>query len=177
MRTDPDELFDVVDEADRVVRQERRAVVHRDNLLHRAVHVWLFNGRGELLLQMRSASKDQYPSTWTSSASGHLDAGESYADAAPRELREELGIAVPLRESLRLPASPETAYEFTTLYVGRFGGEPSPAADEVAGLRWWSPTKLQDAVRDTPEDFSPPLRSLLLATDFGRDAAGTIPAC
>ena len=177
MRTDPDELFDIVDEADRVVRQERRAVVHRGNLLHRAVHVWLFNGRGELLLQMRSASKDQYPSTWTSSASGHLDAGESYADAAPRELREELGVDVPLRELLKLPAAPETAYEFTTLFVGCFDGRPSPAADEVAGLRWWRPADLREAVRDTPEDFSPPLRSLLFATDFGRDAADIIPAC
>lgn len=93
----PDEIFDVVDEADRVVGRATRAVVHRDGLRHRAAHVFLLNSRGELFLQRRS-----------------LDAGESYVEAARRELAEELGVVVAaarLVERAALPASPDTGHE------------------------------------------------------------------
>ena len=80
----PEEIFDVVDECDRVVGQAPRSVVHARKLLHRAVHIFVFNSRRELLLQKRSALKDEYPLCYTSSASGHLSAGESYETAAPR---------------------------------------------------------------------------------------------
>ena len=87
-----DELFDVVDEDDTVQRQERRAVVHAEGLLHRAVHVFAFNKRGELFLQKRSGLKDVHPGLWDSSAAGHLDAGEDYEAGAVREVEEELGV-------------------------------------------------------------------------------------
>jgi isopentenyl-diphosphate Delta-isomerase len=86
------ELFDVVDEHDRVLRQERRVEVHRQRLLHRAVHVLVFNSRSEVYLQRRSATKDTYPNRWTTSCSGHVDAGEDYDTAVVRELAEELGM-------------------------------------------------------------------------------------
>ena len=77
---------------DRVIRQERRSVVHAQGLLHRAVHIFVFNSRGQLLVQRRSASKDEFPLTYTSSASGHVGAGETYDACAPRELTEEIGL-------------------------------------------------------------------------------------
>jgi isopentenyldiphosphate isomerase len=88
----PEELFDVLDEHDRVLRRETRAEVHRQRLLHRAVHILLFNSRGEIYLQRRSAQKDTYPHRWTTSCCGHVDAGETYDTAAIRELAEELGL-------------------------------------------------------------------------------------
>ncbi|HTB63871.1 MAG TPA: NUDIX domain-containing protein, partial [Opitutales bacterium] len=86
------ELFDVVDDHDRVLRRETRNEVHRQRLLHRAVHVLVFNARGEVYLQRRSAKKDTYPNRWTTSCSGHVDAGEDYDTAVVRELAEELGL-------------------------------------------------------------------------------------
>ena len=82
----PDELFDICDADDRVIGQARRADVHAQNLLHRAVHVWVIRSDGRLVAQRRSATKDQYPNSLTSSASGHLDHGEDYLTAATREL-------------------------------------------------------------------------------------------
>ncbi|HVU38173.1 MAG TPA: NUDIX domain-containing protein [Opitutales bacterium] len=87
------DIFDVVDEHDQVVRQEARAEVHRQRLRHRAVHVLVFNAGGAVYLQRRSAQKDTYPLRWTTSCSGHVDAGEDYDTAVVRELGEELGIA------------------------------------------------------------------------------------
>src|SRR5882672_4757083 len=89
-----DEIFDVVNERDEVIGQRTRGEVHRLGLLHRAVHVLVFNGRGELFLQKRSMQKDKFPGAWDSSASGHLDSGEDYDACAVRELREEIGLKV-----------------------------------------------------------------------------------
>src|SRR5262245_23856282 len=111
-----EEIFDVVDEQDQVVGQAPRSVVHARRLLHRAVHVFVFNTRGELLLQKRSAHKDEYPLCYTSSASGHLSTGEAYESAAVRELDEELGLSGSLEWLAKFPAGPETSYEHTVLY-------------------------------------------------------------
>ena len=88
----PDELLDVIDEADSILRQEPRSAIHARGLCHRGVHVFLFNAEGRLLIQKRSADRAQYPSVWDCSVSEHVKAGESYADAAQRGLWEELGL-------------------------------------------------------------------------------------
>ena len=98
-----DELFDVVDENNVVIGQERRAVVHAADLRHRAMHLFAFNKRGDLFLQRRSLLKDSCPGLWDSSAAGHLDVGESYADCATRELEEELGVRAEVEKVARDP--------------------------------------------------------------------------
>jgi isopentenyldiphosphate isomerase len=92
-----DEIFDVVDEHDQVIRQETRREVHRRGLRHRAVHILIFNQRGQVFLQKRSMQNDSFPGAWDSSASGHLDTGEDYDACAVRELREEIGLELPER--------------------------------------------------------------------------------
>lgn len=131
----PDELFDVVDEEDQVIGQAHRSVVHAQQLLHRAVHVFLFNSRGELLIQHRSATKDEFPLCLTSSASGHVDSGESYAQAAIRELREELGLQCDLEYLAKFPASPMMAFEHSMLY--RAETDQPPTLDPAEILDGW----------------------------------------
>lgn len=87
------ELVDVVDADDRVIRQVTRAEMRRDNLLHRAVYLLVFNGRGEILIHRRTTTKDVYPGYFDVTVGGVVDAGEDYATAARRELAEEVGIA------------------------------------------------------------------------------------
>ena len=69
-----------------------RQEVHRLGKLHRAVHLYLFNKENDLLLQRRSASSDHYPSMFSISVTGHVDAGECSIEAVRRELEEELGL-------------------------------------------------------------------------------------
>ncbi len=159
----PDELFDVCDLDDRVIGQARRADVHARNLLHRAVHVWVFRGDGRLVVQLRSASKDQYPNGLTSSASGHLDSGEDYLNAATRELGEELDLhGIELRYAVKLPASPETAYEHTVLYVTMTDAVLIPAMGEVAGLELHSLDDLKRLLSSPAGgNLTPPFRELL----------------
>jgi 16S rRNA (adenine1518-N6/adenine1519-N6)-dimethyltransferase len=110
--TDQRELLAVVNDQDHPVEPRDRATIHREGLMHRAVHVFILNRQGDLFLQKRSHRKDRFPNRWDSSAAGHVDAGESYDDCAHRELREELGIATELIERGRVPASIRTDQEF-----------------------------------------------------------------
>lgn len=93
MPSDPaDELVDIIDDAGRTVATMPRREMRGRRLPHRCVYVLLFNQRGELLLHLRTASKDAYPSHWDVTVGGVLAAGEGFDAAARREVREELGI-------------------------------------------------------------------------------------
>src|SRR2546425_211192 len=104
----PEEMFDVVNERDEVVGRQSRSEVHRLGLKHRAVHVLVFNSRGQVFLQKRSLKKDCFPGVWDSSASGHLNCGEDYDACAVRELREEIGLQVPAQRLFKMDACAET---------------------------------------------------------------------
>jgi isopentenyl-diphosphate Delta-isomerase len=150
-----EEIFDVVDEHDRVVGQAPRSVVHEQKLSHRAVHVFVFNSRGELLLQKRSALKDEYPLCYTSSASGHLSAGETYETAAPRELEEELGLAGRLEWLSKFPAGPDTSQEHTVLY--RITSDVPPQIDpvEIEAVTFHRIDQIAAMIEREPDLFSP----------------------
>jgi isopentenyl-diphosphate delta-isomerase type 1 len=152
-----EEIFDVVNERDEVVRRERRSVVHREGLLHRAVHVLIFNSKGELFLQKRSMRKDTHPGVWDSSSSGHLDAGEDYDACAVRELREELGVeAKRAPERLfKIVACEETGQEFVWVYRMNFEGPFVLQEEEVETGGWFGPERIDKWVRECPEDFAP----------------------
>lgn len=156
-----EELFDICDDHDRVIGQAPRSTVHAENLRHRAVHIWVWNSAGELLVQKRTATKDQYPNCYTSSASGHVDAGEDYATAAHRELAEELQLSGNLTTIVKLPASAETAYEHTQLYCFTTDEEPIPDPNEIASLEFRNFADITKEVSENPEEFTPPFRMLV----------------
>ncbi|MCB1227356.1 MAG: ribosomal RNA small subunit methyltransferase A, partial [Verrucomicrobiales bacterium] len=150
-----EERFDVVDEWDAVIGQETRAQVHATGLRHRAVHLLIWNGRGEVFLQQRSHLKDVAPLKWDSSAAGHLDAGETYAQAAVRELREEAGIAVETTERvLKIPASAATGHEFVELHQVKTSGRIHWPPEEVRTGEWFLPEQLDDWIERRPSDFA-----------------------
>ena len=160
MTDDTDEWFDVVDERDQVIGQRHRKDVHRLAMRHRAVHVFVRRADGRLLIHKRSASKEEFPGVWTSSASGHVSAGETYTAAAHRELTEELGFTAELQRCHRFHACPATNMEFTELFECRWDGQVSPDAHEIQAIDWLDTQKLADHMCDTPEYYSPAFRLL-----------------
>jgi isopentenyl-diphosphate Delta-isomerase len=153
-----EEIFDVVDGRDQVVGQAPRSVVHAQNLLHRAVSIFVLKPDGRMLLQLRSDSKDQYPGCFTSSASGHVDAGEAYETAAIRELREELSLELPIEYLAKFPAGPDTAFEFTALYQLVTDIEPAPDPGEIASIEFLPLDEIALMIEQFPEQFTPPFR-------------------
>ncbi len=87
------ELMDIVDINDNVVGRAIREEANKKGLLHRIVHVLVFNDKGDLALQLRSKNVSYLNGYWTTSASGHVSSGETYEEAAIREYKEELGAA------------------------------------------------------------------------------------
>ena len=133
-----EELLDVVDANDRIIGVKTRGEIHAQNLMHRSVHILVFNSAGELFIQKRSMSKDNDPGLWDSSAAGHVDSGEDYHSCAVRELGEELGIEVdsPLEELFRLAASPITAMEHCIVYRCINDGPFELQAEEIDDGGW-----------------------------------------
>jgi isopentenyl-diphosphate delta-isomerase type 1 len=151
-----EEIFDVVDERDQVIGQRTRREVHQLGLRHRAVHVLIFNSRGELFLQKRSMKKDCFPGTWDSSASGHLDAGETYDDCALREVKEELGLQLPCTPDrlFKVDACPETGQEFVWIYKCQSDGPFALHPDEIEDGGWFSPEQISTWIMERPQDFA-----------------------
>jgi isopentenyl-diphosphate Delta-isomerase len=163
-----EEFFDVVDESDRVIGRQTRREVHRLGLKHRAVHVLVFNARGQVFLQKRSMSKDTAPGMWDSSAAGHLDCGEDYDAAAKRELQEELGLDLggcPFR-LLKLEACAETGQEHVWIYRCESEGPFTLHPEEIECGQWIAPEELTRWMAERPHDFA---RSFLLIWDRVRD--------
>jgi isopentenyl-diphosphate delta-isomerase type 1 len=152
-RSTAHEWFDVVDDQDRPVGRATRADVHARGLKHRAVHIWLFNARGELFLQKRSDTKDSAPDCWDSSASGHLDSGEEYDACAVRELREELGLEVQptqLERLFKLDACADTGSEFVWVYRIRSDATPVINPAEIKRGAWVTQHQLDVLVTEQP---------------------------
>jgi isopentenyl-diphosphate delta-isomerase type 1 len=151
-----EEIFDVVNERDEVIGQAPRSEVHRRQLNHRAVHVLVFNARGELFLQKRSMLKDCFPGAWDSSASGHLDRGEEYDACAVREVREELGVQ--LRETperlFKVEACIQTGHEFVWVYQCRHDGPFTLHPEEIEEGGWFAPEEVSRWMRERPGEFA-----------------------
>lgn len=136
----------VVDGSDRFLRWEERRAVHERRLVHRSIHVVLFDSRGRLLLQRRHRDKQTYPGHWDLSCSGHVeesdypggpddDLDRVYADVARREVQEELGVEVDLTEVGHFGPTAGVHYEQVRLFRGTSDGPFTAQADEVEDLR------------------------------------------
>lgn len=151
-----EDLFDVVNAADQVIGTEKRSVVHRTQLLHRSIHVFVFNAEGKLYLQKRSLTKDSSPGKWVSSCSGHVDSGESYDMAALRELGEELGLFEPtdFLPVYKEPACDQTGQEFVWVYECKAEGPFVLDPEESSEGRWIDLDELDEWLRSGPDDFA-----------------------
>jgi isopentenyldiphosphate isomerase len=151
-----EEIFDIVNERDEVVGQAPRSEVHAKKLLHRAVHVLVFNARGQLFLQKRSMTKDTAKGKWDSSSSGHVDSGEDYDTCAVREVWEEIGLKLDRTPEriLRLEASADTGQEFVWVYRCTSEGPFVLHPEEIERGDWFAPEAITRWVAEKPQEFA-----------------------
>ncbi|MBM82676.1 MAG: NUDIX hydrolase [Planctomycetaceae bacterium] len=155
-----DELFDVVDSDDNVIGRATRGEVHARGLLHRAIHIFVFDGQDRLIIQKRSEHMDTYPLCYTSSTAGHVSAGEDYLDAAPRELREELGISSDLEFVNKFAACEELSNEHSMLFRTSSDAELNFDPAEVHSLEHLTLSEVKGRIESSPEAFAPSFRYL-----------------
>ncbi len=144
MKTDTTELIDIVDHNDHVIGKATRGEIHQQELMHRSIHIIVLDGADNVLLQKRSMQKDQCAGMWDTSCAGHVDSGHSYAETAPRELYEELGLVIDnncdasLLELFKMHPTKDNGQEFALVYSLEHQGPFTPADDEIDELRWYS---------------------------------------
>jgi isopentenyldiphosphate isomerase len=139
-----DELVDVVDEHDRVLRVVTRAEMRAGRLRHRTVFIAVVNASGDVLAHRRADHKDVWPGRWDLAAGGVLAAGELYDEGAVRELAEELGITDVALERLGSGTyEDDDVAEIATVYRARWDGPVHFADGEVSEARWMTLEEVQ----------------------------------
>lgn len=147
MKTYKEKLV-VVDKNDRVLRMENRAKCQEGKgILHRAFSVYLFNNKGQLLIQKRSKNKELWPLYWSNSCCSHTKKGESYVRAGERRLKQELGFSVPLTMIGKFTYQARykdigSENEICAILVGRYNGRIKKDPEEVGQWKWINPSKL-----------------------------------
>jgi 16S rRNA (adenine1518-N6/adenine1519-N6)-dimethyltransferase len=161
-------LIDVVDEQNQPIGVVRRKDVFRLRANFRTVHVLIFNGRGELLLQRLTWTRDREPGRWGSSAAGYLHAGESYPEAARRRAAEERGIASPLTEVGVTCLHDEGIAQFLGVFTGTADHAGGTAPARLAEVAFRPLAAVEQDMAAHPDDYTETLRHVLA---FWRQAA------
>ena len=176
-----DERVVLVDkrEVPRGTLEKQRA--HAEGRLHRALSVFVFNPRGEMLLQRRAAAKYHSGGLWTNACCSHPRPGEAVAVAARRRLREEMGIDCAPEPAFafiyRAQVGPGLVeHEYDHVFLARWDGDPSPSPDEVEAWRWTPVDQVAREVRDAPEAFTPWFRMIFARPDWAGRMAAFQPA-
>ena len=157
-----DELLDVVDEKDRVISQQKRSLVKAQKLNHRISHVWVFCEE-KLLICKRPRTIESHPNQWTSTAGGHVNTNETYAQAATRESLEELGLNLNLKRAFNLRFEClDSSLRFIDLWYAYVEDISSLIFDskEICDNKLISFEELERWIGKSPQVFNPELLSL-----------------
>jgi isopentenyl-diphosphate Delta-isomerase len=150
----------LVDEADTPLGKMEKMEAHRKALLHRAFSVFIFNSKGEMLLQRRAAGKYHSPGLWTNACCSHPRPGEETLAAALRRLKEELGITTTLTKLFDFTYRSTydnglTEFEFDHVFVGIYDDrniQPDPT--EVSDFCFRSPGDIQTDLQRSPSKYT-----------------------
>ena len=169
------ELLDVVNQKDEVIEQLPRGEIHERKLLHRAVHVFLQNKKGEIYLQLRSHLKDTHAGKWDSSASGHVDPGESYLACAEREMWEEVWVEPKgeIEKVARIAASDATDQEFIEVFLAAPRGKIRVHSKEVDSGRFFTPEFIDPWIDKRPQDLATGFITCFKAWRSGKGSLST----
>lgn len=150
----------LVDSNDTVVGEMEKLEAHRKALLHRAISVFIFNSRGELLLQKRATTKYHSPGLWTNTACTHPQPNESNENAAIRRLNEEMGIkGVKLIKLFDFIYKEKfdnglTEHEFDHVFTGVTDDVPYPNITEVSEFKYIECNNLLQDIKENPQDYT-----------------------
>jgi isopentenyl-diphosphate delta-isomerase len=136
---------------------------HKKGLLHRAVSVFVFNTRDELLLQKRASGKYHSADKWTNTCCTHPRPGETPAATARRRLHEEMGLECPLTEAFNFLYQANVGNglvenEFDHVFIGFCDRDPQPDPAEVSDWKWISAEELGQELKNNPEHYTAWLR-------------------
>jgi isopentenyl-diphosphate delta-isomerase len=168
----------LVDESDQPLGVMEKMEAHRLAVLHRAFSVFIFNSRGEMLLQQRAQEKYHSAGLWTNACCSHPRPGEDTRAAAVRRLREELGFITDLQKLFEFTYRTAyenglTEFEFDHVFVGTYDRDVSPNRAEVSDYRYLSLSEIEAELFSAPETFTSWFQ---LAFPLLKEKIGRLPA-
>jgi isopentenyldiphosphate isomerase len=145
---DPEERLEIVNYKGEVIGHASRSEIHGNpSMMHRVVHVLVFNAKGDILLQKRSQNKDVAPGKWDTSVGGHVAIGESLVSSSVREMYEELGVGGHEPEFL-YSYTHSNVYETELVTTYRCFIEENFSFDreEIDAIRFWTFDEIRGAM-------------------------------
>lgn len=154
-----EELVQLLDGNNKTIGVMEKMQAHREGALHRAVSVFVFNSKGEMLLQQRAAGKYHSPGLWSNTCCTHPRPGEEPLKAAERRLQEEMGIECSLEYKFDFLYKAElgnglTEHEYDHVYYGYTNEKPVPDNNEVAAWSYLSMDELDNRLQEQPTKFT-----------------------
>lgn len=149
----------LVDENDNEIGQMEKQAAHIDPHLHRAFSIFLFNSKGELLMQQRALSKYHSSGLWTNTCCSHPRAGETLEEATSRRLMEEMGMTCPMHEVYTFIYKASvgeglTEHEFDHVFIGQSDDTPIINHEEVESWKYMTVADLKDNIQLHPEQYT-----------------------
>lgn len=149
----------LVNEQDKELGFMEKMEAHEKALLHRAFSVFIFNKKGEMLLQQRALSKYHSGGLWTNSCCSHPRPGELVGDAAVRRLKEEMGFETSLNKVFDFVYKAPflnglTEHEFDHVFVGQYEGPVTPDHTEVENYAYQSMERISELLQEDPDSFT-----------------------
>ena len=127
--------------------------------MHRAFSVFIFNSKGELLLQQRALDKYHSGGLWTNACCSHPEPGEETLNAAQRRLNEEMGFNIPLQKIFDFVYKAEfenglKEFEFDHVFVGEYNGKINFNNEEVMDHRYKDMEWIRQSLKSEPEKYT-----------------------
>ncbi len=162
-----DELIDICDENNNLLGiQKMKSEAHRVGLWHRAAHVWVYNSKGEVLLQLRAKNKELYPAVWDCAAAGHVSAGEEPLISGLRETMEEIGLSLKEKDLEFYKVFKRAVIfrhmdnkEFYYVYFFKYDGDITNLKlqeEEVETIRFFPILEFETGIKTHPENYVAP---------------------
>ncbi len=159
MNTDIKNTVQLVDEQDNPVGEMEKMAAHRHPTLHRAISVFIFNSKGEWLLQQRADDKYHSQGLWTNACCTHPYIGETYEAAAHRRLKEEMGMQAALTPVFHFIYKAKideelTEYEYDQVFIATTDTLPQPNPEEVKDWKYIAFDDLKSDLDKHPEKYT-----------------------
>lgn len=151
------ELITYVNENDNKLGVKPRREVYDKHLIHRTVHLLLFNSKGEVLMHKRSKNKEKFPGQYTFSVGGTVS-DESYGECIDREIQEELGVDVEYEPLFKYKSFSEESRAFRKLYKAISDQKVNPDESEIAKIEWMSLGEIKQDLGNNPDKYTPVVR-------------------
>lgn len=168
----------IVDQKDNPIGIEEKLKAHLDGKLHRAFSIFIFNSKGELMLQKRAESKYHSGGLWSNTCCSHPRPNQDIQKEAENRLKEEMGFECSLQEVFSLPYEVKVIsqqgdlieHEFDHIFIGVFDGQAEINPQEAQDWKWIKINELKRDLKENPDKYTPWFHLLLDKTLQAKDS-------